>query len=336
MSYARKVEGLSNLFEGLDDVTGAVAATGQPLEVALDAIEEDPNQPRTRFSEPELDELTASIVERGVRQAITITPRGEGGRHRILYGARRFRAAQRAGLATIPAVIRGASDDDAYDQMIENIQRDNLTSAEIAAFVSRRMALGERQIDIARRLGKDRGFVAMHASVAQMPDVLRGMLETSPIRGVYELYQGWRSHPEPVLAFCRSRDRFTRAEAIALVETLKDTSATDLDSAATTGGAQTCAAPTDLPTAQSPARSRTARAGRKRDHLNGVAPAQGAPPVAITDVFVRIGKRGGRLLLDRQADLGADYARVRCDDGAIAEVAVSDLRLVAVRDRQSS
>ncbi|XYD12008.1 ParB N-terminal domain-containing protein (plasmid) [Methylobacterium sp. NMS12] len=78
MSYARKVEGLSNLFEGLDDVTGAVAATGQPIEVALDAIEEDSNQPRTRFSEPELDELTASIVERGVRQAITITPRGEG------------------------------------------------------------------------------------------------------------------------------------------------------------------------------------------------------------------------------------------------------------------
>lgn len=61
------LEGLSNLFEGLDDVAGAVAATGAPLEIALDAIEEDPNQPRTRFSRHELDELAASIVERGVR-----------------------------------------------------------------------------------------------------------------------------------------------------------------------------------------------------------------------------------------------------------------------------
>ncbi len=82
MSYAQKVEGLSGLFEGLDDVAGA--ASGAPLEIALDAIEEDPNQPRTRFSERELDELAASIVGRGVRQAITVTPRGEGGRHRIL------------------------------------------------------------------------------------------------------------------------------------------------------------------------------------------------------------------------------------------------------------
>ncbi|XYD12007.1 ParB/RepB/Spo0J family partition protein (plasmid) [Methylobacterium sp. NMS12] len=207
-----------------------------------------------------------------------------------MYGARRFRAAQRAGLPTIPAVIRASSDDDAYDQMIENIQRDDLTSAEISAFVSRRVALGERQIDIARRLGKDRAFVAMHAAVAQMPAALRGMLDTSPIRGVYELYQGWRSHPEPVLAFCRSRDRFTRAEAIAFVETLKDTSATDLDSAATTGSAQTYPAPTDLPTAQSPAPSRTARARRRRDNLDGVASTQGAS-IAITDVFVRIGER---------------------------------------------
>lgn len=111
MSYAQKVEGLSGLFEGLDDV--ASAASGAPLEIALDAIEEDPDQPRTHFSERELDELAASIVQRGVRQAITVTPRGEGGRHRILYGARRFRAARRAGLSTIPAVIREPSPDDA-------------------------------------------------------------------------------------------------------------------------------------------------------------------------------------------------------------------------------
>ncbi|MRI55344.1 ParB/RepB/Spo0J family partition protein [Methylobacterium sp. DB1607] len=335
MSYARKVEGLSHLFEGLDDVTGAVAATGAPLEIALDAIEEDPNQPRTRFSELELDELAASIVARGVRQAITVTPRGEGGLHRILYGARRFRAAQRAGLSTIPAVIRASSPDDAYDQMIENIQRDDLTSAEIAAFVSRRIALGERQVEIGRRLGKDRTFVAMHAAVAQMPDALRSMLETSPIRGVYELYQGWRSHPEPVLTFCRSRDRFTRAEATAFVESLKDTSVADSVSAASSGAARPCPAPTDLRTEHPPVQPHATGGARGLDHPGGRASTRTAP-VAKAEVLVRVGQREGRLLLDRQADLGADHARVRYSDGAIAEVAVSDLRLVAVRDRRSS
>lgn len=335
MSYARKVEGLSHLFEGLDDVTGAVAATGAPLEIALEAIEEDPNQPRTRFSELELDELAASIVERGVRQAITVTPRGEGGRHRILYGARRFRAAQRAGLSTIPAVIRASSPDDAYDQMIENIQRDDLTSVEIAAFVSRRIALGEKQVEIGRRLGKDRAFVAMHAAVAQMPDALRTMLETSPIRGVYELYQAWRSHPEPVFAFCRSRDRFTRAEAIAFVESLKDPSVADPESATSSGAARPCPVPIDLRDEHPPAHPRATGGERGLDRPDGLASIPTAPGARAT-VLVRIGQREGRLLLDRQADLGVDYARVRYDDGAIAEVAVSDLRLVAVRDRRSS
>lgn len=333
MSYVQKVEGLSNLFEGLEDVTGAVSANGAPLEIALDAIEEDPNQPRTRFSELELDELAASIIERGVRQAITVTPRGEGGRHRILYGARRFRAAQRAGLTTIPAVIRASSPDDAYDQMIENIQRDDLTSAEIAAFVSRRIALGERQIDIARRLGKDRAFVAMHAAVTQMPDALRGMLDTSPIRGVYELYQGWRRHPEQVLAFCQSRDRFTRAEAIAFVESLKDTSVADPVSAVSSGTARPSSSPTD-PRAERPsAYPRATGAECDLDRSVGLASTPTAPVTRAT-VFIRVGQREGRLLLDRQADLGADHARVHYDDGAVAEVAVSDLRLVAVRDRR--
>ena len=332
MNYTRKVEGLSHLFEGLEDVTGAVAATGAPVEIALDAIEEDPNQPRTRFSELELDELAASIVEGGVRQAITVTPRGERGRHRILYGARRFRAAQRAGLATIPAVIREPSPDDAYDQMIENIQRDDLTSSEIAAFVSRRVTLGERQADIARRLGKDRAFVAMHAAVAQMPDALRNMLDTSPIRGVYELYQAWRSHPEPVLAFCGARVRFTRAEAIALVDSLKDMSAASQVSAASSGDVRPCLAPTGNPVARTPGRPRAARTWRKIDTLAGVASTR-TKPVANAEALVRVGQRDGRLLLDRQADLGTDHARIRYDDGMIAEVAVSNLRLIAIRDR---
>lgn len=166
-------------------------------------------------------------------------------------------------------------------------------------------------------------------------DPLRNMLETSPIRGVYELYQGWRTHPESVLAFCGARDRFTRAEAIAFVDSLKDTSVAGSVTATSSDDARQCSAPTDRPMVQTPVQRRAAHAGNRLDPPDGTA-STWTVPVASAEALVRIGQREGLLLLDRQADLGADHARIRYDDGVIAEVAVSDLRLVAVRDRRSS
>ncbi|GJD94452.1 ParB/RepB/Spo0J family partition protein [Methylobacterium iners] len=328
MSYAHKVEGLATLFQGLDGVEGAVSATGAPLEIPLAAIEEDENQPRMRFSEAELDELAASIVARGVRQAITVTPKGEGGRHRILYGARRFRAAQRAGLSTIPAVIREPSPDDAYDQMIENIQREGLTSAEIAAFVSCRIVLGEAQADIARRLGKAPAFVALHAAVAHMPELLRSKIDSAPIRGLYDLYQAWRSQPKPVLAFCESREGFTRAEVTTFLTSLKDASAPQVDPVSRVEFFEV-----PLPPVEERVPSASARGKR---HQPGEVRSTGAPSVNGVDAVVRVGQREGRLLLDRQADRGPDHARIRYDDGTIAEVLLSDLHLAALRDRRSA
>jgi ParB family chromosome partitioning protein len=209
MSYARKLDDVAQL---LDDLEGLEppASSGKPLEISLSSIEEDPAQPRRAFDAKTLEELAASIRERGVLQPIGVTPAGPNGMHRIVFGARRFRAAQLAGRATIPAFLHSEGTGDPYDQMIENIQRDDLSAADIAAFIVSRLAAGEKQKDIALRLGKDKSYIAMYASVAQMAPVLRDRLATSPIRAVYELHQMWKKLPQAVESFCAEHDSFTR------------------------------------------------------------------------------------------------------------------------------
>jgi ParB/RepB/Spo0J family partition protein len=199
MSYARKLDDVALLLDELEGLE-APASSGKPLEISLSSIEEDPNQPRRAFDANTLEELAASIRERGVLQPIGLTPAGPNGMHRIVFGARRFRAAQLAGRATIAAFIQSGEASDPYDQMIENIQRDDLSAADIAAFITSRLAAGEKQKDIALRLGKDKSYIAMYASVVQMTPMLGERLETSPIRAVYELHQMWKKSPQAVEA----------------------------------------------------------------------------------------------------------------------------------------
>jgi ParB family chromosome partitioning protein len=116
--------------------------------------------------------------------------------------------------------IHSEGTSDSYDQMIEKLQRDDLSAADIAAFIVSRLEAGVKQKDIALRLGKDKSYIAMYASVAKMAPVLRERLAASPIRAVYELHQMWKKFPQAVEAFCAEHDSFTCAQAIAFCEGL--------------------------------------------------------------------------------------------------------------------
>ena len=101
-------------------------------EIALDLIYANPNQPRREFDEEALQELADSISEIGIIQPITLREQ-EDGKYMIIAGERRFRASQKAGLRSIPAYIRKASDENVMEMaLIENIQRQDLNSIEIA------------------------------------------------------------------------------------------------------------------------------------------------------------------------------------------------------------
>ena len=155
--------------------------TGGVAELALDEIDTSGDQPRVRFEEQPLAELTQSIVAHGVLQPILVERVGE--RYRVIAGERRFRAAGRAGLQRIPAVVRVADDDARLTlALIENIQREDLSPLEEAQAYRRIIDLtGISQEDLAARVGKHRSTVANSLRLLGLPEEMRNALSDGTI-----------------------------------------------------------------------------------------------------------------------------------------------------------
>ncbi len=146
------------------------------LMLPVEAIERNPRQPRKQFEEAKLEELAASIRAHGVMEPILV--RKDGGRYRIVAGERRWRSAQRAGLAEVPAVVREASEREAFElALVENLQREDLNAIEEAEayevlLESHRLT----QEQIAERVGKDRSTVANALRLLRLPDDVRDLV----------------------------------------------------------------------------------------------------------------------------------------------------------------
>ncbi len=167
--------------------------TGLPLMLPVDSIDEDPDQPRREFDSNALHELAQTIRERGVRQPISVRPSiHPSGRWLLNFGARRLRAARLAALTEIPAFIDSTADD--YDQVIENEQREALRPLDLALFVQKRLALGDTQAVIAKRLGKSRQYVTVATALIEPPAWLLQAYRDGRCRGKNELYELRRLH----------------------------------------------------------------------------------------------------------------------------------------------
>lgn len=148
------------------------------VEIPVDDIKPNPNQPRSRFDDATLDELAASITEVGVLQPVVLT-RDEQGHHYLIAGERRWRAARRAGLGTIPAVVRGTSGDSTLiEALIENVQRQDLTPLEEAhAYRQLLENTGMKQEDVAARVGKSRSAISNTLRLLQLPGAVQSMID---------------------------------------------------------------------------------------------------------------------------------------------------------------
>ena len=183
----------------LDDLAALDAPTlentGQPLMLPVGSIDEDPEQPRREFEDNRLEDLAETIRSRGVRQPISVRPNLQApGRWMLNFGARRLRASKMAGMAVIPAFIDTTAD--SYDQVIENEQREGLRPLELALFVQKRIALGDNQAEIAKRLGKSRQWVTLATALIEPPDWLLQAYREGRCRGTNELYDLRRLHGE--------------------------------------------------------------------------------------------------------------------------------------------
>jgi ParB family chromosome partitioning protein len=158
--------GLGSLLGTSTTVEGQGAAEALPLK----ALQPNPHQPRKTFDASALAELTDSIRRHGVLQPIVVRPAGDG--YEIVSGERRWRAAQAAGLKTIPATVRrNISDDQMLElALVENLQRQDLDAMERAAGYQDLMkALNLTQEQVAERVGLKRSTVANHLRLLELP-----------------------------------------------------------------------------------------------------------------------------------------------------------------------
>jgi ParB family transcriptional regulator, chromosome partitioning protein len=170
------------------------------LELKLSQIDEDPHQPRVEFNSVTLQELADTINTRGIKTPISVRPHPEKkNRFIINHGARRFRASKMAGKKTIPAYID--TDYTLADQVIENLQRDNLTPREIADYIGRELSLGTRKIDIAKKIGKSQAFVSQHVTLLDLPEKISALFTSGKVQDVTiinELVKAYKKDPEEV------------------------------------------------------------------------------------------------------------------------------------------
>jgi ParB family chromosome partitioning protein len=148
-----------------------------PQQVDIDLIEPSPYQPRTRFREEALDELARSIKASGIIQPLVVRP--VGARFQLIAGERRWRAAQRAGLTKVSAIVRQVSDELALEMtLVENIQREDLNAIETARAFDRLMEEFQlTQEAVAERTGKDRATVANAVRLLKLEPTIQEWIE---------------------------------------------------------------------------------------------------------------------------------------------------------------
>lgn len=179
MNIKRKMglgKGLSSLLS--ETPAEVVQEEHDSFEIPIDAIETNPYQPRTQFDQEALEELCASIRVQGVIQPIAV--RKIGHKYQLISGERRLKASQLAGLKTIPAYIREATDTQMLELgLIENVQRENLNPMEIAMAYKRLLEECElKQEELATRVGKNRSTINNFLRLLALPhEVQEGLAE---------------------------------------------------------------------------------------------------------------------------------------------------------------
>lgn len=204
---------------------GAQPSSQNAAPVPIDLIKANPAQPRRRFDEAALQELTASIESRGVLQPLILRPDPSGEGYQIVAGERRWRAAQRARLHEIPALIRDLDDAQVLEiSIVENVQRADLTPLEEARSYARLSRdFGHTQEQVAKLVGKSRPHVANMMRLLALPDAVLDMMEQGLITAGHA--RALANDPDPVgLAARIASEGLSVREAEALARRRKDVS----------------------------------------------------------------------------------------------------------------
>ncbi len=178
-------KGLSALLENADTditTTGNSAIVGSISEIAIDKIEANPFNPRTNFEKDALQELSASIAIHGIIQPLTVRKLGRD-KYQLISGERRFRAAQLAGLKTVPAYVRVANDQTMLEMaLVENIQREDLNPIEVALSYQRLIEeCNLTQDQLSQKIAKSRTSITNHLRLLKLPVEIQAGVKSGEI-----------------------------------------------------------------------------------------------------------------------------------------------------------
>jgi ParB family chromosome partitioning protein len=169
---------------------------GAPLELPVDSILPNPDQPRRRFDETELRKLADSIERHGVLQPVVVRER-EGGGYELIVGERRWRASQLAGSKTVPAVVQDQSEPALLElALVENVQRRDLNPIELAHAFRALIDRGHTQEEVGRRVGLERSTVANSLRLLELPGELQADVELGTLSGGHAKALLQLSNPE--------------------------------------------------------------------------------------------------------------------------------------------
>lgn len=294
-----------------------------PMMIPLDLIDEDPNQPRTEsnpgFSKESLSELAVTIKQRGIKSPISVRKNPDDpNRFIINHGARRYRASKIAGMTEIPAFIDNDYLED--DQIIENIQRNELTAREIAEHIGKKLSNGMKKGDIAKSIGKSPAFITQHATLLDLPEPIAEVFNTGRAKDVTvvnELVTAYKNAPDEVEAWLNDdTQELTRGSVKLLREFLEDKEARD-------------------PNTVDAFTSKTDSEGAVDDEEDKPPKAQKEPdPEKLKKAIVQVmhDKRSGRLILNRRPP-AEGFAWIKYDDdGHEFEANLVEVTLVALME----
>ena len=183
---SRMARGLSSLMTDLDTTPASLAAAPRAGEttIDIDRVSPNPDQPRRTFTDSALDELAASVREKGIIQPLILrkSPR-DPDRYEIVAGERRWRAAQRAQLREVPAIVRNLNDAEVLEiAIVENVQRSDLNAMEEAAGYRQLMErFGHTQEALAQALGKSRSHVANLLRLLALPEAVQELVQSGDL-----------------------------------------------------------------------------------------------------------------------------------------------------------
>lgn len=190
--------------EKIDEIGGGKRV----IEIATEKIQPNPHQPRKDFSHSDLEELINSIREHGIVQPLVVTEKDDG--YQLIAGERRLRAAKILNLATVPAIIREAKDQEKLElALVENIQRKNLNPIEEAVAYQKLIdEFNLIQEEVARRVGKSRAVVANTLRLLGLPEEVQKAIVDEKITAGHARVIASLEDPKDQLEFFKKIVRF--------------------------------------------------------------------------------------------------------------------------------